>query len=376
MVTTLKGVRLFLNVGKGTPRPASYDMMTALSRVQVTDGIEEQDGGFEITFTLGRQKAKDYALVEGDLCQPDTRVVIGVFLNGSRETLISGVVTFFQLQPSNQPGMSTLSVMGRSISDMMDRKEKSVSHPNLSDSGIVRKLLGDYGQYGIRIQQIKETEDTPHENQFLARQRGTDLQLIQVLAKRNAHVFYVTPTPSGDGSSNAYWGPENRDATPLPALTMNMGYFTNVTNLSFFQDTQAAVDAKATFFDPEQKRSSDIAPESEDSKEISLASTPAPRLRTVLLSGTAKYNEKQVAIAGRAAMTPNLAAVKGQGELDTTLYPHILKVGKVVGVRGAGSFYDGDYYIEQVTHSIERGKYTQNFQVARNGVGTRKQKVS
>jgi hypothetical protein len=271
--------------------------------------------------------------------------------------------------------MSTLSVMGRSISDMMDRKEKSVSHPNLSDSGIVRKLLGDYGQYGIRVQQIKATEDTPHENQFLARQRGTDLQLIQALAKRNAHVFYVTPAASGDGGSMVYWGPENRDATPLPALTMNMGRFTNVTNLSFSQDTQAAVDAKATYFDPAQKKSSDIPPESEDSKEKSLASTSAPRLRTVLLSGTAKYNEKQVAIAGRAAMTSNIAAVKGQGELDITLYPSILKAGNVVGVRGAGSFYDGDYYIEQVTHSIERGKYTQHFQLARDGVGTREQKV-
>lgn len=375
MATTLKGVQLFLNVGQSNPRPASYDVMTALSRVEVTDGTREQDGGFELTFTLGRKQSSDYSLLQSDLCRVDTRVVIGILLNGTRYTLISGVVALFQLQPSNDPGRSTLSVIGRSISDMMDREEKIAMFPNQSDSSIVSTLLGDYARYDIGIKLVKNTQDTPHENELVPRQRGTDLEFIQALAKRNGHVFYLTPSASGDGTSQAYWGPEDRSSSPLPALNMNMGYFTNILSLSFSQDTQTSVNTKGTYFDPKTKTGSSIPPASEDTKEKSLARTPAPRLRTILLNGTAKYNEKEVATAGRAALMRNLAAVKGRGEVDTTLYPYILQAGKVVSVRGAGSLYDGSYYIEHITHSLERGKYTQSFQLAREGVGAEEQKV-
>jgi hypothetical protein len=40
----------------------------------------------------------------------------------------------------------------------------------------------------------------------------------------------------------------------------------------------------------------------------------------------------------------------------------------LVGVRGAGSAYDGLYYVSSVTHSIKRGEYKQNFSLAREGL--------
>ena len=35
---------------------------------------------------------------------------------------------------------------------------------------------------------------------------------------------------------------------------------------------------------------------------------------------------------------------------------------------GAGFAYDGNYYVDSVTHSIKRGEYTQNFQLSRDGL--------
>jgi hypothetical protein len=40
----------------------------------------------------------------------------------------------------------------------------------------------------------------------------------------------------------------------------------------------------------------------------------------------------------------------------------------LVGVRGAGLTYDGLYYVDSVTHNIQRGQYKQSFQLSRDGL--------
>jgi hypothetical protein len=45
-------------------------------------------------------------------------------------------------------------------------------------------------------------------------------------------------------------------------------------------------------------------------------------------------------------------------------------------VRGAGSSYDGDYYVQQVKHRIKRGEYKQNFTLLREGRGAASSRVA
>jgi hypothetical protein len=60
--------------------------------------------------------------------------------------------------------------------------------------------------------------------------------------------------------------------------------------------------------------------------------------------------------------------VKGSGSLDVTRYGRILKARSLVGVRGAGTAFDGLYYVRSVTHKIKRGEYKQSFTLERNGL--------
>jgi hypothetical protein len=60
--------------------------------------------------------------------------------------------------------------------------------------------------------------------------------------------------------------------------------------------------------------------------------------------------------------------VTGSGQLDVARYGRVLKPRKLVGVRGAGSTYDGVYYVKSVTHDLKRGQYKQSFTLAREGV--------
>ena len=49
-------------------------------------------------------------------------------------------------------------------------------------------------------------------------------------------------------------------------------------------------------------------------------------------------------------------------------YGRLLRSRLLVGVRGAGLAYDGLYYVNSVTHNLERGEYKQSFSLSRNGL--------
>jgi len=101
-----------------------------------------------------------------------------------------------------------------------------------------------------------------------------------------------------------------------------------------------------------------------------LASSPVQAQRTTILRNTANQNFAQAATTAVAAVTNAPDAVKVQGELDAVRYGDVLRARRLVGVRGAGRTYDGNYYVRSVTHRITRGEYTQNFTLSREGTGT------
>jgi phage protein D len=50
---------------------------------------------------------------------------------------------------------------------------------------------------------------------------------------------------------------------------------------------------------------------------------------------------------------------------------YILQPRQLVGVRGSGRTYDGDYYVKSVTHTLRPGSFRQNFTLSREGLEAR-----
>jgi hypothetical protein len=61
--------------------------------------------------------------------------------------------------------------------------------------------------------------------------------------------------------------------------------------------------------------------------------------------------------------------VRGEGVLDTVRYGAALRARRLVGVRGVGHGYDGNYYVERVTHVLKAEQYLQKFSIRREGTG-------
>ena len=61
--------------------------------------------------------------------------------------------------------------------------------------------------------------------------------------------------------------------------------------------------------------------------------------------------------------------VHAEGEVDGTIYGHVIPVGMPVPVDGIGAFFGGVYYVDSVTHSFTLDGYTQSVKLLRNAYG-------
>ncbi|MDQ3743678.1 MAG: hypothetical protein M3444_04785 [Acidobacteriota bacterium] len=364
MLTSQLGVRLILLIGQTVPVPAPPAALSAFAQLQVTNDAQNGDG-FQITFMLSKDQPADYDLLRGGALDPPARVIIGVLLGTSPEVLIDGIITHHQHAPSAEPGRSTLTVTGKDVSIMLDLEEKNEKYENQPDSLIVTQLLASYAQYGL-VPQVTPTTDVPIMLERIPRQHETDLKFIQRMAKRNGFVFYVEPLTFG--ASTAYWGPESRLGLPQPALTLGQGASGNLKSLHFTQDALAPVSTSGTFVEPVSKTAIPI-PQLPSLRVPPLAASPATPLRKVLMRDTANQDPAQAATSALAAATNAPDAVGGQGEIDAVRYGHVLRARRLVGLRGAGISYDGNYYVRSVTHTVTRSDYKQSFNVSREGTG-------
>jgi hypothetical protein len=358
------GIRLQLLIGPTVPVPAPYAVMDALLELEVRNDARQRDV-LQMTFSLGKESLLDFGLLRDGLLDPPNRVIIAVIIGVLPQVLIDGVITDHQVVPSYEPGQSRLIVTGEDISRQLDLEEKSTTHPNQPDSAIVTNIIASYASYGL-TPVVTATTDVPIEVDRVPSQQGTDLAYIQRLAERNSFVFYIEPT-NVPGVNTAYWGAENRLGLPQPALTINMGSETNVDQPSFNYNALGPVKPQVTIWEPLTGQAISIPVP--DLLQPSLASRPTAALRTTIRRDTANLNPIQAALRALVSASQGADAVTVNGQVDAVRYGHALRARRLVGVRGAGQTYSGNYYVQRVTHRIRRGEYKQSFVLTREGRG-------
>ena len=360
------GVRLQLLIGTNVPRPAPFEVMESFVGLEVRNNDRERDV-FDMELTLGKDSLIDYGLLRNGYFDPPNRIIIVVLIGVLPEVLIDGVITSHQVMPSNRPGESTLRITGEDISLRLDLDPASETHANQPDSVIVGKLLMKYAQYGI-APKVTPTTDVPIEIDRVPSQQETDLAYIKRLAERNGFVFYVEPLPL-PGTSQAYWGLDNRLGLPQPALTMNMGPQTNLDQpINFHFNALGPLAPKVTILDPTTKTAIKIPAPSALRPPLSMR--PATPLRSSIERDTANLDPSQGMLRAVSSSSDSSDAITASGEIDAVRYGQALRARRLVGVRGVGISYNGNYYVKQVTHRIRRGEYKQSFTLTREGHGS------
>jgi hypothetical protein len=370
-------VHLTLYMGPQIARPVPQEVTDALLSAQVTMSAGERSG-FQLAFDLSKNGIISTRLLPDGFFDPKTRVILATTVQGTPTVLMDGILIRQEVGVSNQPGQSTLTVTGEDLTVLMDLEERpGVPFPAMGPAARVSHILSrpEYARYGITPQVLPELiTQIPMPTQRIDFQTGTDLAYVSDLAKANGFVFYLDPGPR-PGQSRAYWGPEVRLGTPQHALNVNMDALSTVDQLTFSFDGTAREqpEARVQF---QATRVSQVL----DVPEVSvfrppLSRKPAPALKKKVLGGTAKKEgpESQAEIIAKAMESAD--AVTGSGQLDVVRYGYVLRPRELVGVRGAGITYDGRYFVKSVTHDLQRGAYSQNFTLAREGLIAREDTV-
>ncbi len=370
----LLGTQLTLLIGPTVAVPAPPPLMEALSRIEVTHSDEGQSG-FQIVFQVGRSGPADlldYGLLSNPLLRPFNRVIILVTFNAVPRVLMDGIITHQQLSPSNEPGASTLTVIGEDVSVMMDLEEKSAQHPAQDDTVIALKLIASYAQYGLIPKVLPPPViDPPIPIERVPVQQATDLQYLRQIARRHAYVFYIIPGPA-PFTNTAYWGPPVRLGVPQRALSVGLGGETNVDSIQFRNNAMGPTLISGQVQD--RQTNQDMPVQSFASLRPPLAAFPAwlfnqPNVRRTQFRQSG-LNMMQSMSQAQATTDASVDAITAEGELDVLRYGDLLQARTIVGLRGVGYSYDGFWYVKRVRHTIQKDRYAQNFTLAREGLGS------
>jgi hypothetical protein len=369
---SLLGTRLTLWIGPTIAVPAPALIAEALASVEVSLSDDARDG-FEITFTVGRTGvlAPDFSLVALPLLKPMNRVVIQVWLGAIPHVLIDGFITATQLQPSEDPGASTLTVRGEDMRVLMDLHEVSFPYPSMSVTARVEFILLRYMTYLAFPPVVPPTDlDVPLPTRQIPVQADTDLRYLEKLAAERGCVFYVEPTPV-PMVNLAYWGVPPLAAEIQSALSVNMG-----------SDSNAKIDFHYNGLTPtlvlgavQDKTTVAVFPiVTVVSTRPPLVPLPSlllqgPNIRTVMPKDSNRLDPVQAFLRAQAQTDKTRDSVTARGELDMLRYGDVLRPRRLVSVRGAGYMNDGSYYVKSVTHRIKKSQYTQQFTLSREGLG-------
>ena len=364
----LKGVSLTLYSGTVTTSPVAREVIDVLTGVEVTSNTDGPSG-FQLTFTLSQRSPlqRDFLIQAGT--NPLMRMIIVVTINGTPDVLMDGVITNHQVSAGSLPGESILTMTGEDLSKVMDLIDMSgLPFPAMPANVRVLAKLGQYAMFGI----IPAVVPSPYldvvlPTTMIPAQDGTDLKYIQLLAKKAGYVFYVDPGPKR-GMSTAYWGPPIQWGTEQPALNYDMDAHRNVESLNMSFDTANAAMPVVYIQNELTKFPIPVPIPKVNPLRKPLALVPPSITKFTPMRDTAKLPVVNALLLGLAEAAKSADAVSGSGSLDVSRYGRMLKARKLVGVRGAGSPFDGLYFVKSVTSTLKRGEFKQSFELSRNGL--------
>jgi len=169
-----------------------------------------------------------------------------------------------------------------------------------------------------------------------------------------------------------YFGPMQTDLDPQPTI---MVYAGKKTNCITFDPVDDAHHADSITYDIAAATGAGVDTETVASDLDPLGLAPAtgsgtsagPRDWRLTRATTPIAAEAQAIAQGHA--NREAMRISATGELDGSLYGHVLLSGQPVGVAGVGSQYSGRYYVDTVKHSFTPTGYRQNFTLLRNAFG-------
>ena len=336
------------------------DLYPVLVSVEVSTSRGEAAAA-TLIFETRRFEDGTWNVQDLDLLKPWAPVKIEAAFGERVEEVMRGFILRVDADYPANPGETKLTVTCQDESLPLDRahvREQWGADGPLSDGVILATISGRHnlaphpdsadGQQGISINQD-----------------DTDIKFLKERAAANGYELIFR-------EGTIYFGPMRLTLAPQDNIMVYAGRDTNCINFSLTDDghlpDKVAYDIAAR--EGDQNESEEIEPDLE-----LLGTTPATSADSGLgdfvwrLSRSGESTPEEAAARALAKANENAMKITATGELDGTLYGHVLRVGEPVGVDGIGQRYGGIYYIDTVNHRFDIDGYRQTFTLLRNAYG-------
>ncbi len=361
---SLANISLSLLMGPVAVAPVPASVVQAIEGAQITRAIGQRSG-FQLELVYSGTSPIATQLLPAGYFDPLIRVILVATLNGIPHVLADGPIRKQEVAASNRPGEHRLTLTGEDVTGYMDLIDfTGMPWPALPPFARVAAMLAKYAMFGV----IPATIPSPFSmaaspTERYAQQQGTDFQYATALAAAAGHEFYATPGPA-PGTNTVYWGPPIRVGIPQPAINIDLGAAGNAASVQFSMDGTAA---ELTYAHVKAGPVSIPLPmPSIGLLKPPLAARPLIPSRLRLLETERKTAPEVLeALLAAGARTDPVTAT---GQIDLTRYGRPLDARQLVGVRGAGLAHDGLWHVRSVTHSLARGRWSQSFQLSRDGL--------
>lgn len=277
--------------------------------------------------------------------------------------LIDGPIVGSDSQMSSEPGQSLITFLVHDDSVYLNRKDKINPYENKLDHEVAAALFGSVEQIGV--QDIETTPPPPDGLPAFEMQRGTQMDLLRRLARRQGMHAYVLPGAEPGQSIGTFKKfPTQLDG--LPPLIL-LGPDRNVATFTVTNDAQSDASVEAYTLNITDK----------------VVTKATSRFRDLELLGDEAgfQNEADIAThlvppgndgvvdvyrAVAAEMEQAAFSFEASGSVMENRYTGVLAPYRVVTVKGVNERLSGDYVIKQVTHTMTRSHYSQAFSLLRN----------
>jgi hypothetical protein len=285
--------------------------------------------------------------------------------DGKFVPLIDGPVVGFDSERTAQPGKSVVTVVVHDASAFLNRKAKVEVKEGEIDSDLAKQI---YTDAGIKEHQIDPTPPQPDPITAAAVQRGTPMQYLRELARRNQewHAYVLPGKEKGQSIGCFRKFPEELDTLPemvLLGLDRNIATF-NVNNKAQNPCTVQAATLGIAHDRVQTSSSSyrdktllaDQPPDAANTNEAECLMRPGISDRVSLTDAT------------KGAAANSAFALEATGNIVPFCYKAALSPYRWVLVRISDSKFSTKYLITQVTHTLTRSIYTQSFSMKSDGV--------
>jgi len=356
---------------------ADDNLLNALSSLEVEENAD-LSGAIQLNFAISRSEADDLTFVNDAGLQPFANLaIIATPEDKPDECIFDGYVLSHKLHLETGITNSSLQVWGQDASWLMNLEEKTREWVDVTDASVANTI---FNEYGFTPDSGNTEDDSPShtEDGHSLMQRGSDIQFLRNLARRNGKLCRVacTTTP---GKCTGYFASPKLDGDPLLTLTLNDPEAWTVRALDFDWDVTrpSAVKASQALFSDNNEDG--VSGDTNDSElplldARSLADFAGKPMTVLLTAPVDAAGELQ--LRAKSLLRESGWFVRCEGEADVSRLSAVLRVGTVVQIEGVGSLNSGKYYVWSVRHTITADSHKMKFTLVRNAVGAPPQNSS